>query len=108
MKQQKLFLTEITDTWNQIYTDIPQSRRLKRKYIKEGYDQQISFYGVIKNKEKDDREYRRIEILSNIFMTRELIDKLYYWFHEMIPPRPYTIWIYDVLKDSVAQVGAFD
>lgn len=106
MKSQ-LFLEEITDKWTQIYTDLPESRRVKRTWIKRGYPHQASFYGVISEKENEDSQFRRIEVLSNTPYTQQIIESLYHWFEAFIVPVSYSIWIYNKNKRGIALVGKF-
>ena len=92
---------------NELFDGIPRSRRVKREYIKQGYDQQMSLYGVVSEKEKGDFHYKRIEILSDKPFTDELLKLVYYFFKEFIPPESYTIWILDSANERIRPVGEF-
>ena len=64
-KGRAIFLNEFIESWSEIYTDIPDSRRVKRHWIKEGFDNQISFYGVLTSRGTGESEFMRAEVLAN-------------------------------------------
>jgi len=83
------------------------AKRVKRHWIKQGYDQQFSLYGVVTDGETGESGYKRIEILSDALLTERVIALIYHFFDYFKPESPYTIWIYDVSRDSIKQVGAY-
>jgi len=83
------------------------SRTTKRRWIKEGYSHQLSLYGVVTDHEKEESSYKRIEVLSNTPWTERIVALLYEWFSYMVPGAPYTLWIYDVTRDSFKIVGEY-
>jgi len=83
------------------------SRTTKRRWIKEGYSHQLSFYGVITLTETGESSYKRIEVLSNTPWTERIVMLLYEWFRYMVPGAAYTMWIYDVTRDSFRIVGEY-
>jgi hypothetical protein len=83
------------------------SRKVKRHWIKEGYSHQMSLYGVNTNRETEESSYKRIEILSNTPLTERIVSLLYEWFSYMVPGSPYTLWVYDVSRDSIKIVGEY-
>lgn len=83
------------------------AKSVKRQWIKEGYDQQLSLYGVITDREADESGYKRIEVLSNMIFNEVTLLLIYHFFKSFIPESPYTIWIYDKDRESVKQVGAY-
>lgn len=84
-----------------------QSRRVKREYIKKGYNRQLSLYGVLTDKETGLSEYRRIEVLSNVDYNERLVALLYDFYNKLKTPEVYTIWIYDKDRKSVKEVGSY-
>lgn len=83
------------------------SRTIKRRWIKEGYSHQLSFYGVVTLTEKGESSYKRIEVLSNTPWTERIVTLLHEWFSYMVPGSPYTLWVYDVTRDSFKIVGEY-
>lgn len=83
------------------------AKAIKRRWIKEGYDAQISLYGVITDKTSDESHYSRIEVLSDAPYTERTVALLYDFFRELKPPTSYSIWIYSKERDSVKQVGKY-
>jgi len=83
------------------------SRTTKRRWIKEGYSHQLSLYGVNTDSEKGESSYKRIEVLSNTPWTERIVALLYEWFNYMVPGAAYTLWIYDVTRDSFKIVGEY-
>ena len=83
------------------------AKTLKRHWIKEGYSQQMSLYGVVTNREVDESGYKRIEILSNTNYTEKIIHLVYYFFRYFKPEAPYTIWLYDKDLESIKEIGAY-
>ncbi len=83
------------------------AKTLKRHWIKEGYDQQMSLYGVVTNEALDESGYKRIEILSNTNYTEKIISLIYYFFRYFKPEAPYTLWIYDEALESIKEIGAY-
>lgn len=84
------------------------ARRVKRKWIKDGYDQQFSLYGVVTDAETGESGYKRIEILSNTLLTERVLLNIHAFFEYFKPESPYTIWIYDEARESIKQVGAYE
>lgn len=85
----------------------PSSRSIKRAYIKQGYDQQMSFYGTLFNKETGKLHHCRIEVLSDVTYTERIVFLIYETFKTLKPPYNYTIWIYNHEKDSIQQVAKY-
>ena len=83
------------------------SRTTKRRWIKEGYSHQLSFYGVVTLTDTGESSYKRIEVLSNTPWTERIVALLYEWFRYMVPGSPYTLWVYDVTRDSFKIVGEY-
>ena len=83
------------------------SKSVKRKWIKEGYQYQISIYGVLTHVEAEESEYKRIEILSDVPWTEEIITLIYHFFHRFKPPAPYSIWLYNDERGAVTEVGRY-
>ena len=84
------------------------AKRVKRHWIKEGYNAQFSLYGVVTDRETGESGYKRIAVLSNGGLTERIVDLIYEFFQYFKPESPYTIWIYDEDRDSVKQVGAYE
>lgn len=83
------------------------SRRLKREWIKRGYTHQISFYGILTDKEKGESNYSRIEVLAEAPFGYEATFLLYHFFKELKPTDSYTIWVYSPAHEGVQMVGRF-
>lgn len=83
------------------------AKTTKRHWIKQGYDQQMSLYGVVTDHELGESGYKRIEILSNTPYTERIVHEIYYFFLYFKPAHPYTIFIYDKDRDSVREVGRY-
>jgi len=83
------------------------SRTNKRRWIKMGYSHQLSFYGVVTLTETGESSYKRIEVLSNTPWTERIVMLLHEWFRYMVPGSPYTLWVYDVTRDSFKIVGDY-
>lgn len=83
------------------------AKSIKRRWIKEGYDAQLSLYGVLTDKTISENHYSRIEVLSNVPYNERTVALLYEFFKELKPPTSYSIWIYDAERDSVRQVGKY-
>lgn len=84
------------------------ARQLKREYIKQGYTNQISLYGALKDNETKNSHGVRIEILSNQHITETLMFYLYEFFDIMKPHWSLSIWIYDQFRESVKLVGKYE
>ena len=83
------------------------AKRTKREWIKQGYSELLSIYGVVTDAETGESGYKRIEILSNALYTERVVLLIYEFFDYFKPVSPYTIWVYDRDRDSVRQVGAY-
>ena len=83
------------------------AKRVKREWIKKGYDQQMSLYGVLTNREEGESGYCRIEILANIPYSEKVVFLIYQFFLDFKPPRPYTIWIFNKDREALRQVGRY-
>jgi len=75
---------------------------------KKGYVHALSLYGVLTDKETGRSEYRRIEVMSNMFWTGEIVERIYRFFRTVKPYKTYTIWLYDRERKSIALAGAYD
>lgn len=84
------------------------SKRLKREYAQRGYSHQISFYGVLTNKETEESQYSRIEVLAQEPFSYEATFMLYHFFSELKPLASYTIWLYSREREGVKQIGRFE
>jgi hypothetical protein len=104
----KLFLKAIdTEELKREY-ESASSRTVKREWIKKGYVNQMSLYGVLTNTETKASEYRRIEILSNIPFTMEIVKLAADGIEYLKPPYKYSIWIYDKTMDGIKMVAHYD
>ncbi|GAH60530.1 unnamed protein product [marine sediment metagenome] len=102
--QSRQSLSSFLDFNHELFDDHITSRQVKREWIKQGYTEQLSLYGVVRDDELDSRKYKRIEVLSNKPYDRRLIETLYYYFMGFIPLEYYSIWIYDHARDSISIV----
>lgn len=85
-----------------------EANALKSKANAKGYVYALSFYGVLTDNTTGKSEYRRIEVVSNVFWTGEIIELIYRFFQKVKPPKIYTIWLYNKERRALSMVGAFD
>lgn len=85
----------------------PKSRKVKREWIKRGYEHQLSFYGAIHDNQKKDYEGRRIEVLSNVQYNPENLKFIMGLFDVYIPKHRYVILTYDGKENQINLVGVF-
>ena len=83
------------------------SRRVKREYIKQGYNIAMSLYGAFTDRETDKSFGLRIEILSNVPYTEKITYMILSMFEHIHPVSRYTIWIYDGDKEAIKCVGRY-
>lgn len=83
------------------------AKRIKREYIKKGYEFQLSLYGVLSDREKDESGYHRIEVLLNVPWTQRALHLIYDFMKALKPPSPYSIWIYDDSREAIKMVGSY-
>jgi len=83
------------------------AKSVKREWIKNGYDQQMSLYGVVYDASTDEAGYKRIEILSDAIFNERIVTLIFKFFEYFKPESPYTIWIYSIERDSIKQVGSY-
>jgi len=83
------------------------SRRLKREWIKRGYSHQMSFYGILTDREAGESNYSRIEVLAEQPFDYEATFLLYTFFKELKPLDSYSIWIYSPAHEGVLVVGRY-
>ncbi|TKJ36878.1 hypothetical protein CEE36_11365 [candidate division TA06 bacterium B3_TA06] len=83
------------------------AKRVKREWIKKGYDQQMSLYGVVTDEALDEAGYKRIEILSDTLYDDRIVALIFEFFQYFKPESPYTIWIHSTERDALKQVGAY-
>lgn len=83
------------------------ARRIKRAWIKRGYQFQLSLYGALTSMETGESGYCRIEVLLNCPWTERIVHLIYDFFQALKPPSPYSIWIYDQARDALKQVGSY-
>lgn len=84
------------------------ARSLKREYVKLGYDNQMSTYGVLRDKETGDLNSCRIEVLSNTSFTERIVFLIYQTLYQLKPQYHYTIFIYDKDRDAIRMIGAYE
>lgn len=83
------------------------AKSVKREWVKRGYDQQMSLYGVVTDEQLEESGYKRIEILSDVLYDDRIVALIFEFFDYFKPESPYTIWIYSKDRDSIRQVGAY-
>lgn len=83
------------------------AKSTKRRWIKRGYDAQLSLYGVITDATTEESHYCRIEILSNTPYTERIVALVYGFFQQLKPSTSYTIWIYDHERQGLKEVGRY-
>lgn len=89
-------------------TELLSSKRLKREWVSRGYSHQISFYGVLTNRDTEESQYSRIEVLAQDPFNYETTFLLYHFFTELKPLTSYTIWIYDPAHEGVRMIGRYE
>jgi hypothetical protein len=75
----------------------------KKKYV-----YALSLYGVLTDRSSGRSEYRRIEVLSNVFWTGEIVELIYRFFQKIKPAKTYSIWLYDKQRRALGLAGAWD
>jgi hypothetical protein len=85
-----------------------EANELKQKARARGYVFAMSLYGVLTDRTSGRSEYRRIEILSNLFWTGEIVELIYRFFMQTKPAKCYTIWLYNYERKGLLLIGAFD
>lgn len=83
------------------------SKSVKRLWIKRGFDQQISLYGVLHDERDDSDHYCRIEVLSDVPYTEPIVALIYDFFQLIKPTTAYSIWIYSDERESVKNVARY-
>ena len=83
------------------------SRRLKREWIKRGYSHQMSFYGILTDKETGESNYSRVEVLAEGPFDYGTTFLLYQFFRELKPLDSYSIWVYSPKEQGVQVVGRY-
>lgn len=84
------------------------AKRVKREWIKKGYEYQLSLYGVLLHTEVGESEYKRIEVLMDVPWTEEALHLIYDFFKMFKPPSPYSIWLYNDERGAVTEVGRYE
>jgi hypothetical protein len=85
-----------------------EANALKQKLLAVGFVHSLSLYGVLNDKTTGKNEYRRIEVMSNVFWTGEIIELIYRFFQHMPPLKIYTIWIYGRVRQGLKYKGGWD
>lgn len=85
-----------------------EANAVKERAHTEGYIHALSFYGVLTEIGSTHSEYRRIEVLSNVFWNSRIIELIWRFFKQFKPNKTYTIWLYNKERDAITQVGAYD
>jgi len=88
--------------------ELSSSKRLKREWIARGYSHQISFYGVLTDRETEESQYSRIEVLAENLYTFEEVFLIYHFFMTLKPLDSYTIWLYSRANEGIRQVGRYE
>jgi len=73
-----------------------------------GYIYSMSLYGVLTDTTTNKSEYRRLEVLSDVFWTGDAVELIYRFFQNMKPSKIYTIWLYSGRRRSLLLVGGYD
>ena len=85
-----------------------EANSLKERARQKGYIPSLSLYGVLTDANTGKSEYRRIEIMSNIFWTGQIIELIYRFFKNIKPTKTYTIWLYNKDRKALLNIGGFD
>jgi hypothetical protein len=78
---------------------------VKQKLRLDGYNYQISIYGVIHDNRDRHNEYRRIEILSNRHWNENAFANILHFFSIITPEKTYSIWSYDNTDETINLEG---
>ena len=62
---------------------------------------------MLTNKETEESQYSRIEVLAEEPFSYETTFLLYHFFSELKPLASYTIWLYSPEHEGVRQIGRF-
>jgi hypothetical protein len=85
-----------------------EANAIKEKAHAEGYVHALSLYGVLTDVTTGKSEYRRIEVMSNVFWTGDIIEHIHRFFRTLKPLKIYTLWLYDKQRHALKYVGGFD
>jgi hypothetical protein len=83
------------------------AQTLKAALATEGYKFALSLYGVAQDYARDDRFYRRIEVVAKQFWTGYDVAYIKGFFEFIIPMQSYTIWTYDREPQLIKNRGGF-
>jgi hypothetical protein len=83
------------------------AQTLKAALAAEGYKFALSLYGVVQNYERDDRFYRRIEVVAKKFWTGGDVTYIKAFFEYIIPMQAYSIWTYEREPQLIKNRGGF-
>jgi hypothetical protein len=85
-----------------------EANAVKQRARATGYVHALSLYGVLTDKTSGRSEYRRIEVLSNVFWTDKIVELIYRFFQKIKPAKTYTIWLYSEKHKGLLLVGVYD
>jgi hypothetical protein len=85
-----------------------EANAVKQRARDTGYVYALSLYGVLTDTTSGKSEYRRVEVLSNVFWTGEVVELIYRFFQKMKPAKVYTIWLYSAKRHGLLLVGGYD
>ncbi len=85
-----------------------EANALKQKLLTAGFVHSLSLYGVLTDKTTGKNEYRRIEVMSNVFWTGEIVELIYRFFQHTPPLKVFTIWIYGRARQALKYKGGWD
>jgi hypothetical protein len=85
-----------------------EANALKDKARAKGYIHSLSLYGVLTDTATGKSEYRRLEVMSNIFWTQQIVELIYRFFKGFKPVKTYTIWLYNKDRKALSNVGGYD
>lgn len=88
--------------------EINEANELKATAAHFGFKKQMSLYGVLTDTTTRKSEYRRIEVLSDGYYSKQDIEYIHRFFAEVKPASTYTIWIYHKSTESLALIGGFN
>lgn len=85
-----------------------EANALKQRARDKGYVHALSLYGVLTDTISGRSEYRRVEVMSNVYWTGEIVELIYRFFQKIKPSKIYTIWLYNKNHKGLLLVGSYD
>lgn len=84
-----------------------EANQMKEAAMRVGFKYAMSLYGVLRNKETGQAEYRRIEVFSSVPFYATLIELCYRFIQNHPPVEHYSIYLYDGMMEGLRFVKSW-